>query len=139
FANHLKLVEAIKGFGDKRLEETVPGRTLQFLPSLPKYDPARDLSRRPNRTAEKDIMIPITCDHRITRITRSSEQSSQVANQSLMPALTHASSQENGSNGIIQNSAGGSIHRQERCAGNAVGFSHFIGSGHINPAAEDRL
>ena len=30
FANHLKLVEAIKGFGDERLEETVPGRTYNF-------------------------------------------------------------------------------------------------------------
>ena len=30
FANHLKLVEAIKTFGDQRLEETVPGRTYNF-------------------------------------------------------------------------------------------------------------
>ena len=30
FANHLKLVEAIRGFGDQRLEETVPGRTYNF-------------------------------------------------------------------------------------------------------------
>jgi len=30
FANHLKLVDAIKGFGDKRLEEAVPGRTYNF-------------------------------------------------------------------------------------------------------------
>ena len=30
FANHLKLVEAIKGFGDSRLEATVPGRPYKF-------------------------------------------------------------------------------------------------------------
>ena len=30
FANHLRLVEAIKTFGDERLEETVPGRTYNF-------------------------------------------------------------------------------------------------------------
>jgi len=30
FAAHLKLVEAIKAFGDDRLEETVPGRTYNF-------------------------------------------------------------------------------------------------------------
>jgi len=30
FANHLKLVAAIKSFGDERLEETVPGRTYNF-------------------------------------------------------------------------------------------------------------
>ncbi|MGB9234037.1 MAG: DinB family protein [Terriglobales bacterium] len=30
FANHLKLVEAIKGFGDPRLEVTVPGRPYKF-------------------------------------------------------------------------------------------------------------
>src|SRR5215510_5385388 len=30
FANHLKLVDAIKGFSDERLEETVPGRTYNF-------------------------------------------------------------------------------------------------------------
>jgi hypothetical protein len=30
FANHLKLVEAIKGFGDSRLEMTVPGRPYKF-------------------------------------------------------------------------------------------------------------
>ena len=30
FATHLKLVEAIKGFGDEHLEETVPGRTYNF-------------------------------------------------------------------------------------------------------------
>lgn len=30
FSNHLKLVEAIKGFGDERLETTVPGRTYNF-------------------------------------------------------------------------------------------------------------
>jgi len=28
--NHLKLVETIKGFGDERLESTVPGRTYNF-------------------------------------------------------------------------------------------------------------
>jgi hypothetical protein len=30
FASHLKLVEAIKGFDDERLEATVPGRTYNF-------------------------------------------------------------------------------------------------------------
>jgi len=30
FSSHLKLVEAIKVFGDQRLEETVPGRTYNF-------------------------------------------------------------------------------------------------------------
>jgi hypothetical protein len=30
FASHLKLVEAIKGFSDERLESTVPGRTYNF-------------------------------------------------------------------------------------------------------------
>jgi DinB superfamily len=30
FANHLILVEAIKGFGDSRLEATVPGRPYRF-------------------------------------------------------------------------------------------------------------
>jgi hypothetical protein len=30
FANHLKLVEAINGFGDSRLETTVPGRPYNF-------------------------------------------------------------------------------------------------------------
>jgi hypothetical protein len=30
FANHLKLVEAIKEFGDSRLEATVPGRQYKF-------------------------------------------------------------------------------------------------------------
>lgn len=30
FANHLKLVEAINGFGDSRLEATVPGRAYKF-------------------------------------------------------------------------------------------------------------
>lgn len=29
-ANHMKLVEAIGGFGDSRLEETVPGRPYKF-------------------------------------------------------------------------------------------------------------
>ena len=30
FASHLKLVEAIKGFDDQRLDATVPGRTYNF-------------------------------------------------------------------------------------------------------------
>ncbi len=30
FASHVKLAEAIKGFTDERLEETVPGRTYNF-------------------------------------------------------------------------------------------------------------
>jgi len=30
FANHLKLVDAIKGFGDTRLQATVPGRPYKF-------------------------------------------------------------------------------------------------------------
>jgi len=30
FANHMKLVEAIKGFGDSRLEASVPGRPYKF-------------------------------------------------------------------------------------------------------------
>src|SRR5215469_4204831 len=34
-----------------------PRKDLQFLSAVPKYDPACDLSRRPNRTAEKDTLI----------------------------------------------------------------------------------
>ncbi len=30
FEHHLKLVKAIEGFGDERLEATVPGRTYNF-------------------------------------------------------------------------------------------------------------
>jgi hypothetical protein len=30
FANHLKLVEAIRGFGDSRLKATVPGKPYKF-------------------------------------------------------------------------------------------------------------
>jgi hypothetical protein len=42
FANHLKLVEAIKGFGDSRLEATVPGSPYAILVLTPEGKLVKD-------------------------------------------------------------------------------------------------
>jgi hypothetical protein len=54
FEHHLKLVEAIRAFTDERLEATVPGRTLQFLPAISERNSACDLSRWANCIAEEN-------------------------------------------------------------------------------------
>jgi len=58
FDTHLKFIEAIKGFGDERLDSVVPGRAYNF-PVCLKADSARGVSLRADRAVEEIVVVKI--------------------------------------------------------------------------------